>query len=84
MPGPVAAHFGQQPLRPHLRRIGRRKPLALRTSQQRVDHAHLMRTIQRTRRFHRGIDCGVRRQFQRIELCEADVQQRAQRFIAFA
>ncbi len=79
---PVLLQALSQPLRPMRGGIAGRQAIALRAAQQRVDHACLVGAAQRSRGFHRRRHRGVRRQGQRIELGEADVQQRAQFVVA--
>ena len=73
-----------QPRRPCRGRIGFGKPFALRTPQQRIDHARLVRPAQRPRGFHCGRQRGVRRQAHRIDLGETHQQQRTQIAVFFS
>ncbi len=82
LPGPVLAHALAQPRRPGLFGCGGRQAFALRAAQNRVDHPGLVRALQFPRGFHGGRERGMRRQLQRIDLGEADPQQRPQFAVA--
>ena len=73
---PVALQLRAQPLRPVRVRIAGRQALALGTAQQRVDEPGLVFVAEHARGLDRGRNRGVRGQAERIELREADQQQR--------